>query len=169
MNVIRDAAQRWHSFTFQIARTKNGETQWWVDIFILDRILRDILEAEQAEVSLWRIHRRGEGGGHEQEFTLECRTYKEAADRIDKRIRENAGYTFLDSHKLMKYVRPKPVAKPDGLSETNWPAELKKAWPYYIHGVSKMFLEFAEQMKVRTQKESPDLNYDTLDIGQMAK
>lgn len=120
----------WYTFNFKISWPEGEGVKWWVDIFIVDCIVREVLSDNASKISLWRIHRRAAGNDHGHEFTFECLTDGDTAKVIGDNIENNHMYRVLTQAGLIEKYRPgDPTLQPDGLSDEKWPDELKKAWP----------------------------------------
>ena len=71
----------WNYFRFRIMRYPNNDLQWWLEILVLDRIIRDVLL--QRMDFTWRIHIRynTEKYGHQMSFLCY------ADDKLAKQIK----------------------------------------------------------------------------------
>lgn len=47
----------WNNFRFKIDWDVNQSPKWWIDIFIIDDIVRNVLLENRDEIELWRVHR----------------------------------------------------------------------------------------------------------------
>jgi hypothetical protein len=158
---------KWYEFTFRINWPENQEPWVWIDIFLADTLVRNVLERWGLQISLWRIHRRWFPDEKGHEFSLECYTTEEVASSIDNLFKNSKEHKMLQENKLLKlYNREKEEKVPkieieDTAVKENWPSAVKKTWPYYIRGCCEMFLHLIEVVK--HDRESGD------DIEQIEK
>jgi hypothetical protein len=68
---------KWYSFNFRMFWPQGQEPRWWVDILILDRIVRALVSDDALPVQLWRVHRRAVRGPSGHELTFDCFTASE--------------------------------------------------------------------------------------------
>lgn len=152
----------WYEFNFSIGWPDNQEPKTWVDIFIIDRIVRDVISKKKSEIDLWRIHRRWVRDERGHELRLDCFSGEETGSLMEELIRENGCFKILKDNNLLA----KDLAKgtggsnihdiADDISTRNWPMELKKSWPYYIQGCSKLFLYLIEFLTGSIQADFDD-------------
>lgn len=144
---------KWYGFNFRITRPENEEPRTWIDIFIIDKIIREVICKKKVDIQLWRIHRRWKNDGSGHEFTLDCFTKEQTANSIEKLIRESEPFKILQENSLLaddlnKVPNGKNIHDiADDESTIAWPEELKRSWPYYINGCCKMFLDLIELLR----------------------
>ena len=141
---------RWYSFNFNISWDAQERPKTWVDIFIIDTIVREVILQKKSEILLWRIHRRWARDVHGHELTFDCFTNEEAASEVEKTIRDSHAFEVL--HERGGLVNGLKVIPGEtdtrGLTyKENWPESLKKAWPYYINGCCEMFLHLIDALR----------------------
>lgn len=144
---------RWYSFNFNISWDKIHEPKTWVDIFIIDTILREVILQNESKIDLWRIHRRcyPDASGHE--LTFDCFTNEETAKEIEEMI-NNSNYLgmlrkggLLTKDKKLKKVQKNTDSITAIINDTGWQEQLKEPWLYYIKGCCEMFLRLIENIK----------------------
>ncbi len=155
----------WHSFNFQVLWPEGQAPKWWVDILILDGIVRPVLAQRGPSVGLWRIHRRAFRDAHGHELTFDCLTARDIAGTIDADIRENKAFHFLRANRLLEKYSMR-VAGPgvDAICDKTWPTELQAAWPSYINGVCVALLRLTEALKA-SYDTFPDINASQVDVA----
>lgn len=160
---------KWYGFNFRITWTENQEPKTWVDIFIIDRIVRDVISKKESELKLWRIHRRSARDERGHELTLDCFTIEETGSLIEELIRENDSFKILKDNNLLAEDLVKGTGGSnihdiaDDISTRDWQMELKKSWPYYIQGCSKLFLYLIEFLKGNIQADFDDKNISKIE------
>jgi len=144
--------KKWNNFRFKITWDVNQNPKWWIDLFILDDIVRKVLLEHRDEIELWRVHRMADIDSVRHQLTFLCYTADKTAKSIDTSISAKDTLKVLKDNNLLKeYFWEEKLEKntktniQDG--EDNWPIELKKSWPFFIQGVSEMFLELIAQIK----------------------
>ena len=144
---------KWHELIFKINSPNIQNPKVWIDIFIIDKIIRDVLTTEKSKIILWRIHRRWLDDREGHQLTLSCFTKEQTANSIEKLIKESESFKILQANSLLAEDLKKVTGRAnirdiaDDSSTHNWPEELKDSWPFYIGGCSKMFLCLIDSLK----------------------
>lgn len=141
---------KWYSFSFNISWDRNQEPKTWIDIFIIDTIVREVISQKKSEIVFWRMHRRWFVDEHGHELTFDCFTNEEASNEIERLIKDSDAFKVLQKNKLLVEVleRIPGGAEIHGLTDKeSWPECLKKSWTYYINGCCEMFLRLIENIK----------------------
>jgi hypothetical protein len=157
---------KWYSFNFRICRPPDQEPRWWIDILILDCIVRAVVSDETLSIGLWRVHRRAalDESGHE--FTFDCFITEATANAVDDYVQRDAALSFLVTQQLL--VKPNGYSMKErggslnSISRETWPAELQEAWPFYIHGVCRALLWMIEAIR-RATPDCPDVRQPGVD------
>jgi hypothetical protein len=134
----------WHTQQFRIQRQQAGGVSWWVDLLLLDTVVRDILAAHAADIDLWRVHRRAaeDAAGHQFSFLYY------APDAAHEAIAASAA-----AHDVVRMLSGADVVTLSSIdkgdviratSDARWPEALQDAWPHYIMGVSRTVLALLE-------------------------
>lgn len=148
-----DKMDTWYSFNFNISWDRKSQPKTWIDIFIIDTIVREMISKKKSEIVFWRVHRRWcpDQTGHE--LTFDCFTNQDTAKAIRQLVtKSNYFEMLLKSDLINGSVELKKVpAERDGItaltSDTGWPMALQEAWPCYINGCSEVFLRLIENVK----------------------
>lgn len=145
---------RWFHYRFRMVWPEQEPSpRFWVDILLLDKVVRDIVSSHRAEIPLWRAHRRAvrsdqsgkpDEAGHQ--FTLLLFTSERTADAIDQEIQSHGTIIGMRGNELLRdYFLEKEqgedINQVSGTSDKAWSVEVQRAWPYYIMGVSEMLLD----------------------------
>lgn len=145
------------------AATQSQDLAWWcaffkinwppdedpsmdVDLLIAHRIMSPVLDRYAKDILLWRFHRRAvrDEAGHRFSFIF----YSTAATA--RKV-----YAEIDSSKDLDAMQAEGVIltvlfddinanrRPfiESTSDPGWSAPLQKAWPYFIMGVSRTWLD----------------------------
>lgn len=154
---------RWQNFRFRIHTPENENPKWWTDIFIIDTIVRDILSANGDEITLWRVHRRSARDNTGHQLTFHCYMDDALVSSISDAITQSEAFDFLRNHQLLReYLHDQAQSENiEDTSDGSWSVELRKSWPYYIHGVSLMLLDLIGQIKTRVASDIPSISSST--------
>lgn len=138
----------WFSYQFRFKMQDDANPLWWLDLFVVDTIVRDVLEQYRDECHLWRFHRRAmhDASGHKLSFL--CRTANDISESIHEVASSHATTRFLkEKSLLLDYTKEECGSDVEATSDSSWSHEVKKAWPFFIMGVSEMILELITQIK----------------------
>lgn len=155
----------WYNYRFKIKLPSNQAPRWWVDICLIDSVVRDILTQHGEQIKLWRFHRRvqNDAGGHK--FSFLCYCSEKISESIQKLIDEHSVLKcFLDSDILEGHEKEDNGSRIEATSDGMWSIELKKAWPQYIMGVSSLILDLISEIR-----SHHDLSVSTNNSGDLEK
>lgn len=152
---VSDPKGWWHA-RYGIKWTENSEPLWNVDLYLADRVVRPVLEKHRGGISLWRFHRRAapDAAGHQFSFIffsspLEAlEIFEDLHSNPDFRLLKNSGLLIRDTYDDTSSVS-KP--QPEDTSDRNWSPAVQKTWPYFIMGVSEMWLKLIQEHMAGTQ------------------
>ena len=135
----------WWSARFRMYWPPEEEPFWHTDLLIAHKIVAPVLLQYKDRIYLWRFHRRAtrDRAGHQFSFIFYASA--QTAYQVFETLRSNAllsemAYTGRVIEEV--YDNPDRITKPriKDTSDPNWPALIQKSWPYYIKGVSQMWL-----------------------------
>jgi hypothetical protein len=124
-----------------------------------------VLNQNRNEILLWRFHRRAvrDQAGHQFSFIFYAppetarRVFAELQSHVWLRELKDRGVVVRDA-----YDNTDVISRPniEDTSDPHWPPAIQKSWPYYIQGVSEMWLgliaEVASQASAETVPSNPD-------------
>jgi len=90
----------WFSFKFNISWDRKQNPKTWIDVFIIDTIVREVIAQKKAEITPWRIHRRWANDEDGHELTFACRTNK-GIDAIKSIINKSDYFKMLQDGNLL--------------------------------------------------------------------
>lgn len=135
----------WWSARFRMYWPPEEEPLWHMDLLIAHEILAPVIVQYKDRIHLWRFHRRAtrDRAGHQFSFIFYASA--ETAYQVFETLRSNALLTEMASAaRVIReiYDNPDRILKPriKDTSDPNWPTLIQKTWPYYIEGVSQMWL-----------------------------
>jgi len=140
----------WWYARFQLAWGQGERVDFSKDLIVAHEIIAPLLTRYSAEIVLWRFHRRAvhDGAGHQFSFIFYStpatarKIYADiGSDRVVKELRKSGELIALKRDDTAQPRR----ASIAGTSDHHWPAPIKNSWPYFIMGVSLMWLDLLEQ------------------------
>lgn len=151
----------WWKVSFQIRWPEDTEPCWFMDLYIAHAVISPILDKYEKDITLWRFHRRAarDQGGHQFSFIYYCSV--ETAQKIHHSVESSENLEKMKTAgEIIRdiYDDTDAVSKPaiGDMSDSRWSSPMRGSWPYYIMGVSRMWLSLIEEMAERTsEREFP--------------
>ncbi|MDX1708955.1 MAG: hypothetical protein R3274_10170 [Desulfobacterales bacterium] len=147
----------WWYARFHISWPEEEPVEWYWDLMIADRVISPVLAAFNNDLHLWRFHRRAVRDETGHQFSFLFYASAETAYQVFTSIRANellaemkgAGVVIQDFYDV-----PTQVIRPriEDTSDTSWPLAIQKSWPYYIMGVSQMWLNLISETAAEMPK-----------------
>ncbi len=140
----------WWVVRFRMDRPEN-KTRWERDLLIAHRITAPLIRAYRADIELWRFHRRSAEDLKGHQFSFLFFASAETAERINRQITSDPLVEQLLSAGVVNRVLTDAVDHNDrqavgDTSDPSWSAVMQSSWPFYIMGVSRMWLEMIDQV-----------------------
>ncbi|HRF45313.1 MAG TPA: hypothetical protein PLD30_13915 [Candidatus Competibacteraceae bacterium] len=151
---IRNETAGWWYVRFRLAWPEEEEPLWWPDLLLADRVAGPVLDAEGEAIHLWRFHRRAARDDAGRQFSFIFRALPATARRVNARIAADPLLIHLQETGVVQkvsYDDPSQLQRP-GIGDTsdkNWSPEMQMAWPYFILGVSRLWLELIRELERR--------------------
>jgi len=144
----------WWSVRFRMDRS-SGKTRWEKDLLIAHRIFAPLILAYHDEIELWRFHRRSAEDEKGHQFSFLFYAPAETATHINRSVRADPLVDQLLASRLVAAVLTDSVrqnVRPavGDTSDSNWSTVMQDAWPYYMMGVSRMWLEVIDRLAQET-------------------
>jgi len=145
------AAVTWQRVRFFVHWPEEQEApSWSVDVLLAQRVVEPVLQRYRASISLWRFHRRAarDPAGHSLSFLVYapesvgsaiCRTL-----RSDTTVRRLLIAGVLDEVRCQAPDAAK-ARLVEATSDPSWSPAVQRTWPYYIMGVSEMWLRLIDE------------------------
>jgi len=148
-NTVGDLKMKiWHNFRFRMHWPDNENPKWWLDLFVVDSLFREILTNNREKIDLWRFHRRAARDNSGHQLTLLCYMTKENSKLINDVIQKSSTLRILNGNgNLREFLYEEGGNNIENSSDGNWPIEIQKSWPYFIDGVSEMLLEMIDVIR----------------------
>ncbi len=130
---------------------KGTEPQWKVDLFLAHSIMAPIINKYRENIPLWRFHRRAGQDESGHRFSLIFYSSQKTAGKIFKEIVTSSllekaraeGFIVNEDYDDTSEVKLPAI---NATSDPDWSIITQKAWPYYIMGVSHMWLTMIDDI-----------------------
>ena len=151
---LSDAERGWWWARFHMLWPPDEATSWHVDLILAHQIVLPVLQRHQDEIDLWRFHRRAARDEHGHRFSFLF--YASPATAFDifhalmnDPLLDRLKYSGLILEEV--YDDPGVIAKPniEDTSDSRWPDVVRRNWPYYIMGVSRMWINMVAEIAAR--------------------
>ena len=151
------SALGWWYARFRIHWPAEEPVEWHWDLLIADKIIAPVLFQYQDDIRLWRFHRRAvqDESGHQFSFIFFASA--ETAFRVFNEMRANQLLVEMKNTGVLiqdRYDNPNQIMRPriEDTSDIGWPDAIQKSWPYYIMGVSQMWLHLIGEIVAEMPK-----------------
>jgi hypothetical protein len=139
----------WWKVSVRMVWPQEQDVAWHMDALLAQEVFAPLLKRYEPKLPLWRFHRRAarDGGGHR--FTFHFYTDKASAARVLALVQSNELLDELKQANLVSKVSVSDIDKttPGRLganADPRWSVAVQQAWPYFIKGVSEMWLKLVQ-------------------------
>ncbi|MBL7177360.1 MAG: hypothetical protein ISS66_16175 [Desulfobacteraceae bacterium] len=144
----------WWNARFHIKWPQNEEPSWNMDLLIAHKTISPVLDQYKNRITLWRFHRRAARDQTGHQFSFIFYSSPETANQIYNTIRSDPLLREMKIAGLISqdiYDDTSVITQPDveDTSDKNWSSQMKKSWPHYIMGVSKMWLDLITEISAQ--------------------
>lgn len=156
----------WWQLRFRLAWPEDEAPDFSQHLLIAEQLLLPVLVENQAQLPLWRFHRRAGRGDAGNQFSLIFYSDEATADRINQQVQADALTQWLLHHKMIEKVRfaqrsPAELGRLELTSDPEWPLDIQRSWPYFIMGASQTWILLVQQIS-RQEALAGDVNYPAL-------
>jgi hypothetical protein len=153
----------WWQASFRMYWPQEQEALWHIDLLIAHEIVAPVLEQYKDRIALWRFHRRAARDEAGHQFSLLFYSSAATAYQVFNRLRSNellsemkSSGTIISDH----YDNTNKITKPriKDTSDKRWPPSIRKSWPYYIMGASRMWLNLIADIRASQPNAGPFLS-----------
>ncbi len=136
----------WWAVRFRMDWPSGDEPRWHMDPLLAHQAALPVLERYHDEIFLWRFHRRAARDAAGHQFSLIFYAERRTAARVNADILGNPlVQEARNAGRLLEVLCDDAAvsAKP-GIGDTSdpaWSAPLRGAWPHYLMGASRTWLE----------------------------
>ncbi len=161
------AEKGWWYARFRMDWPQDKDPAWYMDLILAHRVILPVLDQYKKEIPLWRFHRRAlrDTAGHQ--FSFIFYTSRKTAQEIYDAIRSSRLLDeLIAAHLVVETIYDDTTAdlRSDlgATSDPHWSPEIKRTWPFYIMGVSRMWVSLIDEVSKETIKERDLSNLDDL-------
>lgn len=159
----------WWRVRFRMNWPPDTDPVWHMDLYIAHQVIMPLLEKNKNDIYLWRFHRRSKRDGAGRQFTFYFYSAPRTARQIFDALQSNpilidtASAGVIDD---IVYDNPVNIKRPDidDTSDKNWPLPIQKTWPYFITGVSQMWLNLVAEIADRDLKDNRPASPEEIDL-----
>ena len=132
---------------------------WHMDLYLAHQVFRPLLDQHGTDIYLWRFHRRAKRDSAGRQFSFIFYSSPRTAQQLFESLQSNPILTHNISSGVIDdivYDNPANIKRPDldDTSDKNWPLVIQKTWPYYITGVSQMWLNLVVEIAERDLRDN---------------
>jgi hypothetical protein len=140
----------WWYARFQMDWPDDEEPRFSNDLIFAHEVVAPLLDRYVDDIALWRFHRRAARDAAGHQFSFIFYTTTETARSIYDDIDHSAVLDDLLHSGDLLVVQLDDISKPeragiDATSDPGWSLSVQRSWPYFIMGVSLMWLNLVEQ------------------------
>ena len=144
----------WWRVRFRMSWPPDTEAIWYMDLYLAHQVIMPLLELNKTDIYLWRFHRRARRDGAGRQFSFIFYSSPQTAQRIFNSLQSNPILIDTLADGIIReivYDDPSIIRRPgiDDTSDKMWPVVIQKSWPYYITGVSQMWLNLVAEIAER--------------------
>ncbi len=153
-------ADSWQRVRFFIHWPEGDDPHWYVGTLVAHRVVGPALARHRSEIVLWRFHRRAnrDPAGHSLSFLSYSPPGVNA--QLCTELRSDPLVQRLLQARLLDKIAcsgppPATAGRIDATSDSSWPPEIQRAWPYFIMGVSETWLRLIDEYARETGAADP--------------
>lgn len=157
----------WWSIRFGIAWPEEEEASWNMDLYLAHKIIKPVLDQYRSRLELWRFHRRAARDDAGHQFSFSFYSSGEVAELIVSAIKNDKQLAVVQGVGVIEAVQfpdTSIITQPkisDG-SDASWTQPVQDSWPYYIMGVSEMWLRLVDEIARRDIANYEIDNYEDI-------
>lgn len=159
----------WWYARFAMNWPESREPSWYLDPLLAHRVISPVLERYRGEIRLWRFHRRAARDQAGHQFSFIIYSSPETARHVFAALQSNPLLGELKERgvlirELYDDSSPGTITRPnvEDTSDRHWPLSIQKSWPFYIQGVSEMWLNLVAEMAGALSPGKPAAGVDEL-------
>ncbi len=138
---------------------------WCLDLLLAHLVVSPVLNQYGNEIVLWRFHRRAvrDQAGHQFSFIFYAPP--ETAREVFAMLQGNSWLKAIKDRGLVirdTYDETDTISRPnlEDTSDRHWSPPIQKSWPFYIMGVSEMWLNLIREVASPAADDKAPSNLD---------
>lgn len=147
---MEQSRPKWGHFQFRIKWNRKDRVAFHIDLLLLDLIVAPTIEKfNKNDIEFWQCHRRATSDKAGHQFSLYVYTKPDIAKKIKAEIDDNLIYKDLlkDGHFEEELLFKTKGESLEYLSDNTWHPFIRKTWPHFIQGSTKMLLALIHEIK----------------------
>ena len=155
----------WWSVRIQWDWPEDSDPAWHLDLFAAHQILLPILNSYQDDIILWRVHRRAGRDDSGHQFSFLFYASGQTAQSVYSDISNHFLIADAMAAGLVRQVRTKALSEGfqsyiEDTSDQAWSPAMQAGWPYYIYGVSRLWLHLVSRTANAVITDSAPISID---------
>lgn len=152
------AGEGWWFARFRIDWPKDSTPKWHLGTLLAGEVIAPVLERYHQQIGMWRFHRRAKRDGFGHVFSFIFYSSATVAQSIYSEIEQSALLLRLQREKQITWVGQDPLKsiirpKIEDTSDGDWPESIRKTWPEFMMGASRMWLKLVLETAKEQRKE----------------
>ena len=144
-------SQGWWYARFRPYWPEETWPSFYVDAYIAHQVILPVLVRYGYGIELWRFHRRAARDGAGHQFSFIFYTSPQHAAAIFDTLQANALLKELTREGVLDkqiFDAVDVIKRPDieDTSDSNWSPLLQQSWPYFIMGVSRLWVDLIDRI-----------------------
>ena len=157
----------WWRVRFRMNWPPDTEAVWHMDLYLAHQVIMPLLAEKKNDIHLWRFHRRANRDKAGRQFTFYFYTTSLTAQQIFDTLQSNPILIDTLSAGVIDdiiYDNPADIIRPliEDFSDKKWPISIQKTWPYYINGVSRMWLNLVAEIADHDLKDDRPASFEEI-------
>lgn len=140
----------WYTIKFGVSYAGAPEEipLWEIDLIIAHQVLSPVLQRYKDNIILWRFHRMVSPKEKLHQFSFHCFVRPDTLNAIYEDLEADRTIQALVEHNYVRGISREGGMKSnlEDTSDKEWSPHVKKAWPHYMMGVSKMWLALIDDI-----------------------
>lgn len=151
---------RWWRASFQIEWDGELSPDWHYGPLVAEQVILPVMQRYGEQFQFWRFHRRAVGDAAGHRFSFLYYADSKTAGFVEALIRQNKTLANLIGEGAVTRVDIGPYSGKGGgsisaTSDKNWTPVMQQTWPYFLMGVSQMWLQQVVHFSENADKDSP--------------
>jgi hypothetical protein len=141
----------WWYVRFQMEWPEHEDPRWHTDLILAHKVLSPVIAQYKDRIGLWRFHRRAmrDHAGHQ--FSFLFYSSPQVAGQVFDQVKSDPFLQLMKANGILiqnHYDDTTSVARPrlEDTSDRRWSLSVQRSWPYYIMGVSEMWLHMISEI-----------------------
>jgi hypothetical protein len=154
--------QFWWNCRFKIFWPPGQKLDLTADVLLAHAVVSPVIDEFIEHISYWRFHRRAARDEAGHQFSFLFYTDPHTAKQVFDKIQQSSILKEAIKHEIIESIRVDNTQKPSRAevkdkSDRKWSLSMQKSWPYYIMGVSSLWLALINEATLGKAAEGDDV------------